>query len=194
MSQRSSAVTIFGGLNLVFGLLGVLGLCLSIPSLLLSDMLSGSKADPVSKAILQNPFFKGWTYASFGVGTVQTIMLIVAGIGLLKYKNWARRLSIAYSVLAILLAVVGAFMSYKYLIEPLQNSGVARGGPNAFMGVYMTAVMAGSTIFGIAYPVVLLIFMLRPSIVAACQPVVVDDPVLENVEDHLLPPTAGEAT
>ena len=85
-------------------------------------------------------------------GLVTSTALGISGIGLRGMKSWGRKLAIAYSIYTIIAAIGGLYMTNKYLLEPLSHSDnpAAKGG---VMGGYLGGLI------GLAYPIVLLIFM-----------------------------------
>jgi hypothetical protein len=145
MQQRPVSVTIFGILNIGFGLLDLL------VTLFLMVILPGMRAagNSILKQMPDNP----WTRISMPLDGIAAVVLMAAGIGLLLLQNWARITSIIYGAYSILSCIVGTIVTLG-------------GGPFGFM---MIAKLTGS-IVSLVYPVVLIIFMLRPKIVAALKP------------------------
>lgn len=111
-------------------------------------------------------------------GLVMGTILICAGIGLLKLRPWARRASLVYGVATILAQL--AYSCYAVLVvNPAmgQLQGRLGGGlaaPNPWPGMTDTVSVLIGNLFTIAYPVVLLIFMLSPRVAAALAPPVDD--------------------
>jgi hypothetical protein len=98
------------------------------------------------------------------------LVLLAAGIGLLHLKPWARILSMAYAIYAILFGILGMVVNFIFMIQPMLEQARQQQGPEA-AGAIGGAV--GGTIggcFGLIYPVLLLIFMTRPKVVAAFRP------------------------
>jgi hypothetical protein len=145
MRQRSIAVTIFGMLNVGFGLLGIV----------VAAAFLALSANPsvVDSPIMKQMPVTAWTKVSTLLEAVASVALIAAGVGLLLSRNWGRTLSIACGIFSVLLAM-GCF------------AAAISGGVSA-MGV----VMAAANLFvTMAYPVLLIIFMTRPNVVAALKP------------------------
>lgn len=95
---------------------------------------------------------------------------VVAGIGLLRLKNWARILSIGYAIYAIVSGILGVMINYFFIMHPLMKQAAQKQGPEV---IGLIAVAIGGTVggcFGMIYPVVLLIFMTRSKVVAAFRP------------------------
>ncbi len=111
-------------------------------------------------------------------GLVMGTVLICAGIGLLKLRPWARRASLVFSVATILAQL--AYSGYAVLVlNPAMGrlQGQIGGGlavANPWQGMTDTASVVIGNLLSLAYPVVLLIFMLSPRVAAALAPPVDD--------------------
>ena len=104
------------------------------------------------------------------LGLLATGVSVAAGIGLLKLKNWGRTLSIGYAIYSIVAGVIGSMVNYIFVMQPLMEQASHKSGPEA--AGLIGAAIGGTfgTCFGMIYPVLLLIFMLRPKVVAAFRP------------------------
>ena len=165
--QRPTSVTVFGILNIVFAALAILGL---IGSIALFFMPVDSN-NPVIKIIHKNAAYAAWLKISIPLGLLSCSALLAAGIGLLRLKSWARTLSIVYAIYAIVFGILGTVVNFFFIIRPMLEQARQQHGPEA-AGAIGGAI--GGTIggcFGLIYPVLLLIFMLRPNVVAAFRPI-----------------------
>jgi uncharacterized membrane-anchored protein len=163
MQQRPLAVTIFGILNIGFGALGVLGLLVSMVMLTHID----TTANPVLREMYSNPTYVMWMKISLPFGGVVSVALLVAGIGLLFLKNWARVVSLGYGVYTIITGIIGGCVMIPVYQQMMAHTG---GGPS---GIIALGSMIGGVFglaVGMAYPILLIIFMTRPKIVAAFRP------------------------
>jgi hypothetical protein len=161
--QRPTSVTVFGILNIVFAVFGVLGLIASIALF----FLPADSNNPVIKLIHENPAYAAWLKISIPLGLLSCSALLAAGIGLLRLKSWARVLSMAYAIYAIGFGILGMVINFIFLVQPMLEQARQQQGPEA-AGAFGGAI--GGSIggfFGLIYPVLLLIFMLRPTVVAA---------------------------
>jgi hypothetical protein len=164
--QRPTSVTVFGILNIVFAALAILGLIGSIALFFVP-----AANNPVIKIIHENPFYAAWLKISILLGLLSCSALLAAGIGLLRLKSWARTLSIVYAIYAIVFGILGTVVNFFFIIRPMLEQARQQHGPEA-AGAIGGAI--GGTIggcFGLIYPVLLLIFMLRPNVVAAFRPI-----------------------
>jgi hypothetical protein len=134
------------------------------------------------------PMLKYYYGTVLGIGLVSSIILVVAGFGLLKMRYWGRNLSIFYAVVGIIMALVGVGMNFAVVnpamerwqkdlakwTEEVSKNAAKKGGaapgpapaPAPMFGQGDPAMNAVSSIFGLAlglaYPcIVLYIMMLR---------------------------------
>ncbi|MGO9246559.1 MAG: hypothetical protein ACLPT4_11725 [Verrucomicrobiia bacterium] len=160
--QRPTSVTVFGILNIVFAALGIFGTIAAIVLFLAPP----DPNNPILKSMYENPAYAIWFKVEIPLGILSSAASLASGIGLLYLKSWARTLSMAYAIYAILLGILGTavnFMLYRPIVEKLQGPAAA----GAIGG------MIGGSIGGclsLAYPVLLLIFMSRPTVTAAFHP------------------------
>jgi hypothetical protein len=82
-------------------------------------------------------------------------------------KPWARKLSIAYAIYALVFGVVGIVVNFLFVVRPMLEQAQGRQGPEAAgaIGGAFGGTIGGC--FGLVYPILLLIFMTRPNVVAA---------------------------
>ena len=147
-TARPMAVTIFGILNLVFGAFGLMGFVFSM----------------AAAANIANANGMGIYYlVSVVYSLVTSILLIVAGIGLLRWKPWGRRTSIIYGWTSIAGTVLMAILQYFTIWN---NEG--------FQGAGSWALLIGvgvGIVFQCIYPGILLAFMYGPTVSSALSPV-----------------------
>jgi hypothetical protein len=156
------SLIVFGILNIVFGALGFCGTIGSAAILFLPAQ--AMQNNPMYEVMQENEGYRMFLAVGSVIGVVMSIVLIVAGIGLIKAANWARLTSIGYAVFTLVYGVIGIVANYIYLVQPMieqhkpndpQTAGAISG---AIGGLFGSAV-------GLIYPVVLFIFMLRRSAV-----------------------------
>jgi len=144
MQQRPVSVTIFGILNIGFGVFDLFVTLLSMFVLPRMNM-----AAPMLKQMQDNH----WTKMTMPLDGIAAVVLLAAGIGLLLSQNWARIVSIIDGVYSIVTCIVGGIMTL--------NSGTS--------GMMMIVSLFAS-IVSLVYPILLIIFMTRPKIIAAFGP------------------------
>ena len=97
------------------------------------------------------------------------VMLLSAGIGLLKMKPWARTLSIVYAPISILFHIVTFIYQIVYVVpatREMYERYTAFAGFSSVMGFTMLAGVCLSLVV-VVYPIVVLVIMLKRSTVAA---------------------------
>ena len=161
MRERPISVMIFGILNMAWAMFGLLAAVVS--ALFLARLSAHS---PVMAQMNSNPAYVAWMKIATPMGIIVDFALLAAGIGLLMLQNWARILSICYGVYGIVITLVGTVFAYQMI------SSVTGQSPNGppMVGAFATIGMVFGLLFGLAYPVLLIIFMTRPKVVAACGP------------------------
>jgi hypothetical protein len=139
--ERPTAVTVFGVLNCVFGGLGLLCTPFSMIFLTLGDR---------SMEMVQG--YKIYLLIVSVIGMGLSAWLLSLGIGLLKFKGWARHGSIIYAIIVIVWGIIGAGLnivavSFGWMTAPQEQLP------------FMIGSMMCGGIAGLIYPVLLLIFM-----------------------------------
>ncbi len=162
--QRPASVTVFGVLNVVFGVLGLFGLAFSAVLLFAVDV----QPQPMNPLPVANPVWDMWTKVNLGLGGLAVIVLIASGAGLLNLRPWGRTAAIGYSVYAIVFGLLGIGMHWFFVVQPTFDQ--LQGGAEPDFVAEAVAGSVGGLIggcFGLIYPALLWFFMTRPRVVAA---------------------------
>jgi len=164
--QRPTSATVFGILNLVFAGFGLIGIVASVGLL----MVKANSDNPVVKIMQESPGFALWFKICIPLGLLSCGVLLAAGIGLLLVKPWGRLLSIGYAIYAIVFGIAGMLVNFLFLVRPMLEQAKGKSGPEAAGAI--AGAIGGSIggCFGMIYPILLLIFMFRPVILAAFRP------------------------
>jgi hypothetical protein len=167
--KRPVVVTVLGIINIVFAAWGLIGLAFS-SVLLFSDVAAAN--NPVFKILHDQPAYLAFAKVSLVIGGLAAIVLLVAGIGLLLLRPWARPLTIGYAIFGMLNTVVGTVVNYLFLVRPLLDQAAHKNGPEA-AGAIVGAIGGGfGGCLSLIYPILLLVFMARPEVKAAFRPTV----------------------
>jgi hypothetical protein len=161
--QRPVSATVFGALNIVFALFGVFSLFMSIALF----SAEGPSANPMVKIIRENSAYAGWLKITIPIGIIACAVLMACGIGLLLMKRWARKLSIGYAIFAVVFGLIGMAINVAFLLLPMIQQAQQQHGPEAAAAIGGAIGGTFGGCFGMIYPILLLIFMTRPKIVAA---------------------------
>jgi hypothetical protein len=173
MRERPVTITIFGILNIGFGLLG-------LGWVLLSKLLEGfdfsrggaslsayfSTMAAIWDAINKDPAFALWNQISFPLDIVAGVALTAAGLGLLLLKNWSRLVSNGWAVYTIISVFVNLAVLFVALYRVLAGALHTSSTGDVVLVLMLAAIGAALTL---AYPILLLYFMARPNVVQAFQ-------------------------
>lgn len=165
--KRPTSVTVFGILNIVFAVLGLFGLAVSV--LLFLPQAAATK-NPVVQLIHDNATYAAWMKLCLALGLAATMAKLTAGIGLLQLKPWGRQLSIIYAIYAMLMVVASGVVNYFFLMRPLLEQVAQKQGTEHAAAVGGAIGGTFGSCFGLIYPILLLVFMLRPDVAAAFEP------------------------
>ena len=163
--QRPTAVSVFGILNALKGATGILGILWTIT--LFSSRAAAN--NPVMKLMLENGKYMKWTKLMTPVGFITCGVLLAAGIGLLRLRPWARKVSIAYAIYAILFLLAMVPVNFFLLYRPMLEQARQLQGPEAIGMIGGAFGGIVGSVLGFVYPILLWIFMTRPNVVAAFQ-------------------------
>jgi len=109
---RPTCVTVLGVLNIIFGAFGLLIMTMLTGLLAVLSLGGGLDGHPRPfLELLQEPLFWAWMLGSIA-GLTGAVVLVAAGIGLLKMKAWARTASIILGICGVLLAIVAIPVSF----------------------------------------------------------------------------------
>ena len=166
--QRPTSVTVFGILNILFAVFGCIGTVASLALFMIPADAAGH--NPMIELIQNSPGYALWLKVSVGLGIITCGALLAAGIGLLLLKPWAHKLTIGYAIYAIVFGIISSVVNFFLLVRPMLAEAQHQQGPEA-AGAIGGAVggMVGGCV-SLIYPVLLLIFMLRPHVKVAFQP------------------------
>jgi len=165
--EKPASIKVFGVLNLVFGTMGICGL-LASGAVLFAMPHDPNMPNPALDLIQTSPVYRGFMICSLGLGFIFTVVLILSGTGLLKYRKSGRKLAIWYSWYAIIAAVVGTAMNLVFLLGPMMEQANQQGpqGAAAFGG-FIGGMVGGLT--GLIYPIILLVFMNKQKVIDALE-------------------------
>jgi len=167
--QRPASLTVFGILNLIFGVMGLVGLVVSLK--LYYTPLEG-QTGLMADLLRAEPFYASCMRVMSVPSALYVIAMIVSGIGLLQARDGARRLAILCGVYGILAGIVNGYLTFYHVMPFTIEYTVATVKEPAIAGMMRSFTQAG-TITGMlaafAYPVVTLIFMGRKSVCDYCR-------------------------
>ena len=174
--KRPTSVTVFGILNIVFAVIGMCGVAVTAAQPAIQQAMEQAakdngqevKQDPVQKLLAADPKVRLIGNISTGSGVVVTLVLLISGVALLLMKPWGRTLSIVYAVYDILSKIAFSALSFWFIQSALEGQVEvpAEIPVGTLQGIFAFS-FGCSLIFGLVYPIVLLIFMFRTTVTEA---------------------------
>lgn len=146
---------ILGWFNLAFGGIGLFSPLI----LVFLALVPRNPADPFQAAMATSGFFRAWIYGGQVLAFLGAILLLASGVGLLRWREWARRASMAYAVYTIVMLVLGFFVTLQFIILPSLRGPMSPAQVGAIGGAF------GSCL-GLIYPVATLLVLRRPVVMA----------------------------
>lgn len=151
---------------MVFAAFGFIGTLASMALFL----MPGNSDNPVMKIMQDSPAYGAWVKFSIPLGLLACGALLAAGIGLMFLKPWARKLSIGYAIYALVFGLIGMVVNFLFLVRPMLEQAREQQGAEAAGAIGGAIGGSIGSCFGLIYPILLLIFMFRPNVVAAFRP------------------------
>ena len=174
--KRPTSVTVFGILNIVFAVIGMCGVAVTAAQPAIQQAMEQAAKDngqevkpaPVQKLLAADPKVRLSGNISTGSGVVVTLVLLISGVALLLMRPWGRTLSIVYAVYDILSKIALSALSFWFIQSALegQEEVPAEIPVGTLQGIFAFS-FGCSLIFGLVYPIVLLIFMFRTTVTEA---------------------------
>jgi hypothetical protein len=164
---------IFGILNIGFGVFGVAGLLTQNAVGSFGSLANQSPVPWIQQIVgfleelYKTPVYILWRDISVPLEGVASLVLLLAGVGLLRVKNWARLASIGYAVYAVIFFIANVIVLWLATSRQLQQAYRSVSAAVVALGVAILVTCVGLTL---AYPALLFFFMTRPKVVAAFQP------------------------
>lgn len=166
VALRPASVMVFGILNLVLGALGICGNAFGAIALFVKFPAQGP--NPMLELMQTSTAYRAMTIVLLGLGLIGTIMLIISGVGLLKFKPYGRSLAVVYGFYTIATVIIGTVVNTFVVTMPMwaKLESMPPGPEKAGLIAGLVSGVVGSC-FGFIYPCLLLFFMTRKNVVDA---------------------------
>lgn len=164
----TSIPKVFGIIHIVYACIGMIGAVIGVGAFLVMKAVLSSAGDEMAEmepVLDAYSTLEIYTYVDAGVKVVLGIMLLVAGIGLLKRKLWAQKVSIFWAVVRIVIAIVMTVATYGASLEFQEKMGeVSQNQPGQIdQSQFQSSIQGVSSVFGVIfisiYPVLTIIFL-----------------------------------
>ena len=154
-APKPASIKVFGILNIVFGAMGLICGGAGVLFFVLATQ-SSEFAFELNHAMSAQYAEGSITFLQFSscFGVIMSLILIVCGVGLLREKNWGRTGSLGYAAFQTLYSLASAGVSMT-MVKSDELFIFSAGG--AMCGV----------LFALIYPICILFFLTRPSVVEA---------------------------
>ena len=162
---RPTSVLVFAIINIVWVVLGVCGLGFEL-AMRLGLFKLPTENNPALQLRESNPGYRLFTDVMQVLGAVGVIVLLASAVGLLLMKPWARVVTIAYGVYAILTSILGGIVNFALVFGPMleQTGGSGPERVGATIGVaFAVAVIA----LVVVYWLLVIFFLTRRGVVTA---------------------------
>lgn len=158
------SATVLGVINVIFGLLGILSGVIGLVFLMLMVTGAMELPDEAMSQQISSPMAIG----SAIVGMLLSIVLVIAGWGLIQFKPFGRTLSIWYALLSIVFALIGIVVGSMEIPGAIASFDTLDSEDPQQINAAMTPIIGVvSNCVSMIYPIILLIFMNRRSFVEA---------------------------
>lgn len=174
-ARRPAWPTVIGVIGIVLGALGALSaIWAAVAPKVMGDMLStmstagmpgGAEMMQTSQEIAQR--WRAWTVASTAGEAIVAVSLIVAASGLVRRRRWAHPAMIAWGVLRMLAALVGAIVTYQIqvgMFEAMARFQSAPAMPPGFANIMSVIGMIIVLLWGWAPPIFIFIWFARAKV------------------------------
>ncbi len=136
------AIKVFGIINIVLGSLGLLCAPFSIIGIPL-----------VAKQFGDRPLLLEWLAVSSVISLIGAALMLVSGIGLCKFKSWARKLAVYYAAFACVINLIGAVVTMSTF-----STNTMMHGPERVGGIVGSVF---GVLLGLTYNILLIVFLTK---------------------------------
>lgn len=184
-----ASIKVFGIFHLIIAGLGSIGAIYSLVMLQFSSQFSkmmtiappeAPATGPSAQELAMNQYMHDtrlFTYIGFGFALVLTVMLIIAGIGLLKRRESGRVMSLRYAWTSISFKMINLliFLTFMMPATTRYNEAMLSGMPTemgSMMNIVTQVIQVLTLLATFIYPIVVLIMMRKEKVITflAAQP------------------------
>ena len=166
MIERPVSVLLFGILNIVWGVLQVLGVAVGLVfRLQLLDL--PTSGNPAVELMESNVGYRWFSDISTGIALIAAIGHLSAGVGLIVMKPWARTVTIGLGVYTMIMTLLVTVINHVLITAPMLEQTTQ--GPQRLGAVAGAVAGWGWLAVVTVFCLLMIYFMTRPRVVAAFQ-------------------------
>ena len=158
---RPTSVLVLSIIGIIVSAYGILCAPLGVAFL----FVNMGMPNPAIDQIKNNAFLFNYTVVGTALGFIMSVLLLVCSIGAITLKPWARKGLLVWAGITIVTVLIGFVVTVGYILPnmaPPANTPQSRG---AAIGGMIGGIAGG--LIQLILPVLILIFMTRPRVVAA---------------------------
>lgn len=144
--QKPKTLLVIGILNLAFAAFGIFGLLSSVMMLIKPDMYPGN---PVPTILQNDATYAAYYKVLLGFSFVLIPVQLASAIGLIRGREWARKLTLILALVAVVVAAVNGWISHTHLSGPVMIEAMKGAGGDATAQKIMEVTMTISLIIGL---------------------------------------------
>jgi hypothetical protein len=164
MNKTPTSVMVLGIIGIILGALGVCGIGFSV---LVMSVPMGPP-NPALTALYDDPIYRMSMWIMIPIGMALLAWLVIASIGSLKLKPWARKSMVVYAWVALIQTVIGGIFNMGYVVPKMMAAMPAASAGPAHAGAIGGAIGGSCGSFlGLIYPTCILYFFTRTHVVNA---------------------------
>ena len=160
-TRRPTGVTVFAILGILFGMIGLLSNLGSLLVFFFRDAVP-MPASPVDEMVDDSFGYQLYYLTTLGLGILFSVVLLMAGIGLLKMSLRARTLIIIYAIYAIPATIVTKVVDVLVLFSSSQMGEQTE--EQQIIAFIFVGVAILFAFISLIFPVAILIYFSRPSV------------------------------
>ena len=170
----SSIPKVLGIIHIVYACLGMIGAAFGVLGMVVMKAIMapdlGDEVEGLDVFFSAYDKMAMYSYIDAGIKVILGLVLLIAGIGLLKKKLWAQKLSVTWSVVRIIVGIGMTILSYGAALQfqqDIADSTQTNGDQMDQFGL-QSSMQGVSSVMGVfvlsAYPVVSLILLSKKSV------------------------------
>ncbi|WP_009960490.1 hypothetical protein [Verrucomicrobium spinosum] len=144
--QKPKTLLVIGILNLAFAAFGIFGILSSVMMMTKPEMYPGN---PVPTILQNDATYAAYYKVLMGFSLILVPVQMASAIGLIRGREWGRKLTLILAVVAVAVAAVNGWISHTHLSGPVMVEAMKGVGGDATAQKIMEVTMTVSFIVGV---------------------------------------------